>query len=92
MAKLIVTAQVKDPAKWEQSFRTHGEMFKRYGVKGPILIGVNENNEVAVLEEVADVNAIMSTLSSTENVQAMEADGVKTDSVKVFVLDKEFSF
>jgi hypothetical protein len=34
----------------------------------------------------------LATLSSPENVQAMEADGVKRQTVKAFILDKEFSF
>jgi hypothetical protein len=92
MAKLLVTAQVNDPAQWEKSFRTHGEMFKSSGVKSPALIGTNENNEVAVLQEVDDPGAAMEDLNTQEYIQAMEADGVKRDTVKIFVLDKEFSY
>lgn len=92
MAKLLVTAEVLDAEKWEQSFRTHGSMFKSYGVNSPILIGIGENNHVAVLEDVDDVEATLATLETPENVEAMETDGVKRDTVRVFVLDKEFSF
>ena len=92
MAKLLVTAQVKDPAQWEKSFRTHGEMFKSSGVKSPALIGTNENNEVAVLQEVDDPGTAIEDLNTPEYIKAMEADGVKRDTVKIFVLDKEFSY
>lgn len=92
MPKLIVTAEVEDRTEWEKSFRTHGELFRGFGFKSPALIGTNENNEVAVLMSVDDPEAAMATLSSRENVQAMEADGVKRETVKALILDKEFSF
>ena len=92
MAKLLVTAEVNDPAQWEKGFRTHGELFKSFGVKSPTLFGKNENNEVAVLQDVDDPGAAVEALNSPENIQAMGADGVKRDTVKAFILDKEFSF
>jgi hypothetical protein len=92
MAKLLVTAEVNDVAKWEKSFRTHGEMFKSSGVRSPALIGTNENNEVAVLQEVDDPGTAMENLTSPKYVEAMEADGVKRDTVKIFIMDKEFSY
>ena len=92
MAKLLITAEVNDLAKWEKGFRSHDELFKSYGMKGPALYGTNENNEVAVVVAVDDPVAIMETMSSAENTQAMEADGIKLDTVKVFILDKEYSF
>jgi hypothetical protein len=92
MAKLLVTAEVEDRTEWEKSFRTHGKLFRGFGFKGPALIGTNENNEVAVLLSVDDGKAAMATLSSPENVQAMEADGVKRETVKALIVDKEFSF
>jgi hypothetical protein len=30
MPKVIVTAQVQDPVKWEAGFRTHGYLFRTY--------------------------------------------------------------
>lgn len=92
MAKLLVTAEVNDLAKWEKGFRTHGDLFKGFGVKSPTLFGANENNEVAVLQEIDDPAAAIDAMNSPENTRAMEADGVKRDTVKIFVLDKEFSF
>jgi hypothetical protein len=92
MAKFLVTAEVDNRAEWEESFRTHGELFAGFGFKSPILIGTNENNEVAVLISVEDAQAAMAILSSPENVQAMEADGVKRETVRALILDKEFSF
>ena len=92
MPKLLVTAEVEDRTEWEKSFRTHGELFRGFGFESPVLIGTNENNEVAVLLSVDDGETAMATLSSPENVQAMNADGVKRETVKALILDKEFSF
>ena len=50
MAKVVVTAQVKNVSEWEEKFRTHGEMFKANGVSSPIQIGSNDDGEVIVVE------------------------------------------
>jgi hypothetical protein len=28
MSKVVVTAQVEDPVKWEKNFKTHGSLFR----------------------------------------------------------------
>ena len=90
MATVIITAQVEDVTKWEEGFRTHGEHFKNMGVTSPIGIAINDSNEVAVHFEPADVGKFMSQLDTPENVAAMEHDGVKKDTVKVYVMDRTF--
>lgn len=90
--KILITAQVKDSAAWEQAFRTHGELFKSSGSYSPIVYGIGEDNHVAVLEEVPDIDAFNKTMNSPENVATMDGDGVIQDTVKVIVLDKELSF
>lgn len=92
MVKVIITAQVDDVAKWEQGFRTHNDMFKSIGVASPIMIGTSDENEVALYEEVADLEAVQTNFESPETIAAMEKDGVRRDTVKIFVLDKEVSF
>ena len=87
---VIITAQVGDVTTWEERFRTHGEHFRNMGVTGPIDIAINAGNEVAVCFAPADVAKFMSQLDTPENVAAMEHDGVKRDTVKVFVTDKTF--
>ena len=48
MPKVVITAQVEDPVKWEAGFRTHGELFRNnYTVTTPIGIAIS-GNEVAV--------------------------------------------
>ena len=92
MAKIIVTAQVNNVEEWEEGFRTHGDLFRTLGVKSPVLIGVLGDNEVAIVEEVADLDSVMRNMTSPEVVAAMEHDGVRRETVKVFVLDRDFSF
>lgn len=89
--RIVLTAEVADVAAWEEKFRTHGGMFRDQGTVSPILIGVN-GNTVAVAESVEDLDSFMATLESEETIAAMQEDGVNRDSVKVFVLDREFTF
>lgn len=90
MAMVVIIGKVEDVTAWEEGFRTHGEHFKNMSVTGPIPFGINEGDEVAVCFAPADLARFMSQLDSPENVAAMEHDGVKRDTVKVYVMDRTF--
>ena len=90
MPKVVITAQVEDPAKWEEGFRTHGELFRSMTVTRPVNFSTIEGNEVAVCSEPDDLKTFMDVMDSPATAEAMEFDGVKRDTVRVFVLDKEF--
>ena len=90
MPRIVITAQVEDLVKWEEGFRTHGDLFRSQTVSGPIGIATNEGNEVAVCFDASDLDTYMSILESPATAEAMAYDGVKRETVKVFVLDKEF--
>jgi len=90
MARVVVTAQVEDAVKWEKSFRTHGDLFRSQTVTKPINFAIIEGNMVAVCAEPDNLDTFMKILSSSATADAMAADGVKRETVKVFVLDKEF--
>ncbi len=91
MPKVIVTAQIEDPVKWEAGFRTHGELFRNaYTVTSPIGIAVTEDNEVALCFEPADLNKALEAIRSPATAEAMTVDGVKRETVKIYVMDKEF--
>ena len=90
MARVIVTGEVEDIAKWEEGFRTHGDLFRSQTVT-KINFGVAEDNNVAVCFEMGDLDTYMKILESPATAEAMEFDGVKRDTVKIFVLDKEFN-
>jgi hypothetical protein len=88
MTMIVLTAEVEDTAKWEKAFRTHADLFKTMGVASSYDYSIGEDSHVAVCAEAKDAAAFLKSLESAENVAAMKTDGVKRDSVKVFVLDK----
>ena len=90
MPKVVVTAQVEDAAKWEEGFRTHGDLFRSETVTTSISFTTNEANEVAVFFEPANLETFMKGMDSQATADAMAADGVKRETVKDYVLDKEF--
>lgn len=92
MTRVVIVAQVENIQEWEKQFRTHGDLFRSQPAASPYLIGTFGDNEVAVGAEVGDVDAYMESLQSQETADAMANDGVKRDTVRVFVLDREFSF
>ena len=89
MPKVVVTAQVEDPVKWEKNFRTHGALFKSQTVTTPVRFATTDGNHVAVCLEPDDLDTCMKILASPATAEAMAFDGVKKETVKVFVLDKE---
>ncbi len=90
MPKLVVTAQVEDAVKWEAGLRTRGDLFKSLTVTAPVDFAINEGNEVAVYCEPANLETFMTGMDGPTVAEAMAQDGVKRETVKVFVLDKEF--
>lgn len=88
MTKIVLTAQVEDTETWEKEFRGHRDFFKEFGYTSVYEYAIGENSEVALVVDVNDVNGFLATLESPENVAAMENDGVKRDTVKVWVIDK----
>jgi hypothetical protein len=89
MPKILLTAQVQDGARWEKSFRTHGELLKSMS-STIIHYTVTKGNEVGMYAEVNDVAKYFEVLESKATIDAMAQDGVKRDTVKTYVLDKEF--
>jgi hypothetical protein len=90
MTKIVVTAQVQDAGKWEKGFRTHGDLFKSQTVTKPINFSTIDGNHVAVCLEPDDLDTCLKILDSPATAEAMAFDGVKRETVRVFVLDKEF--
>jgi len=91
MPKVIVTAQVEDPVKWEEGFRTHGDLFRSQSIAAPIHFATVEGNQVVCCFEPADLDTYMQILDSDATAEAMDFDGIKRDTVQVVVLDKEFA-
>ena len=90
MTKVIAVIEVEDAAKWEEGFRTHGDLFASQTVT-TCHYGMNEGNEVAIHFEVDDLDTYMRVLDSPATAEAMAFDGVNRETVKIFVLDRQFT-
>ena len=89
MPMVIVTAQVQDPVKWEAGFRMYGDLFRKtYSLRSPVHYTIT-GNEVAICMEPENVKSFKQAMESQATVEAMASDGVKRETVKTFVLDKE---
>ncbi len=91
MAKIIITAQVEDAAKWEEGFRTHGDLLRSM-TSTATYFTISKDNEMTLYADVDDVDKYFEVLESPATQEAMAHDGVMRDTVKVAVLDKEFSY
>ncbi len=91
MAKVIITAQVEDASKWEEGFRTHGELLRSM-TSTVTYFTTTAENEVTLYAEPDDVDKFLEVMDSPATAEAMAYDGVKRETVKVSVLDKEFTY
>lgn len=89
MSTIIITAAVKDAAKWEAGFQTHIDYFKGLSISQPIRYSTNEDNEVAIYIRPDNLKTYLEGLDTQETAEAMAYDGVKRETVKIYVLDKE---
>ena len=89
MAKIIFTSQVEDSAKWAEGFLTHGDLFREMTITA-IEYTATKENDVAIYFEVDDPEKYFEIMDSPATAEAMAFDGVKRETFKVFVLDKEF--
>ena len=90
MSRIIITAQVEDSTNWENGFRSHVELFNDYTATA-IHFAATDDNEVAILWEVVNQDKFLELLDAPETAEAMAQDGVIRETVKVYVLDKEFN-
>ena len=89
MPRVIATAQVEDSTEWEKGFRTHGGLFRDMTVTA-LHFTATDDNEIAIHFEVGDLDKFFELFEAPITAEAMKFDGVKRETVKVFVLDKEF--
>ena len=87
MPRVLVTAEVNNLDAWEKGFRTHGDLFKQMGVS-TMEYATAEGNRIAVCGETNDLDAYLEIFNSPATAEAMAADGVKRETVRMFVLDK----
>ena len=87
MTKVLIIAQVEDVSKWEAGFRSHADLFQTMSITTQEF--TTNNNEVTICSDTSDLPKYMEVLNSQATVDAMSSDGVKRETVKIFVLDKE---
>lgn len=93
MPKIVATIQVKDLSKWEENFKTHGELFRRQTINGQYdYTMIEDDNRVVLCADVSDVDTFFKVLESSEAEDAKDVDGVKRETIRFFVLDKQFKF
>ena len=90
MHRIVVVAEVEDAAKWEEGFRTHGDLFRSQTVTN-CHYSMTDENQVAVCFEAEDLDTYLQHLESPATEEAMAFDGIKQETVKIFVLDKQFT-
>jgi hypothetical protein len=88
MATVVITAQVEDQETWEAAFRTHADLFRSQTCREPVQIALGENNTVAIIQQPEDLNTFMALLDSPATHEAMAHDGVRRETVQVFVIDR----
>jgi uncharacterized protein (TIGR02246 family) len=86
---VIVTARVNDAATWEEGFRSHADLFKSQTAQSPVRYTVSKANEIAVMFNVTDLAKLQEVMASQATADAMKMDGVKRETVRQYVLDKE---
>ena len=90
MPRFVATAEVEDATKWEAGFRSHLDLFDEMTVTATHYT-VTEQNEVAVYHDVTDLEKFFSIMESPAVAEAMARDGVKRETLEVFILDKELA-
>ena len=91
MARIVVTANVKDVVKWEEGYRTHAPMLRDLmKVTKPVQFTTNaDTKEICISAEPDDLEHYLTMAQSPEIAQAMEKNGVIADTVKFYILDKK---
>lgn len=95
MPRVVLTAEVDAPAKWEEAFRSHGDLFQELWGDRPVPefhFTTTDTSEVVLYFEVEDLDHYFAIQERPELADAMENDGVNRETVKIYVLDKTASF
>ena len=70
------------------TIKTHGDVFKTYGLGAPVHYAVT-GSEVTLCMEPKNLDSFMKALQAKQTVDAMASDGVKRETVKIIPLNKE---
>ncbi len=85
MPLIGVRAKAENVDNWKEQFKTHGELFKDQGVSIAYM-GTTDSNSVLAIFETDDIDKFTKVFNSKDTEKAMENDGIKKDSVEMFVI------
>ena len=90
MPRVVVTAEVENLDKFEKGFPTHADLFRQMGISR-MEYATGPGNRIAVSGDTNNLDAYMKIYNSPATAEAMAFDGVKRETVQMFVLDKGLS-
>jgi len=87
-ATFLFTHEVENPARWLAAWRgenSRHELFARHGApRVQLFENLTDARQKALVVEVTDLTALEAMLSSPEGAQAKAADGVVSDSIRIY--------
>ena len=95
MPRVVLTAKVEDAARWDEAFRSNGDLFRELWGGRPVPdfhLTTTDDNDAVLYFEVEDLDHYFALQETPEIAEAMERDGVKPDSVNIYVLDQTVRF
>jgi len=81
---ILIFHEVDDVDRWLESPRRH-EVFGPFGITARTFIDATQTNRVGLIVEVASMELFQEAMGSPTAVAAMTHDGVRPDSVQVFI-------
>lgn len=84
MRTILIFHEVDDVDRWLESPRRH-EVFGPLGITARTFIDPTQTNRVGLLVEVASMELLQEAMGSRTAAAAMIHDGVRPDSVQVFI-------
>ena len=84
MPRLVFTHEVDDVAHWLASPK-RAEVFAGIATNMQTYVLPGDSNRVALSMEVADMDAMQAMMESDAGAEAMKHDGVRPDTVVVYV-------
>ena len=87
MPRVVITTAVEDLESWLERAPSRGEVF-RLLTKHPVDYGVTESGEVVMSIQTDDLSSFFDTVRSQVFIEHCAVDGIRLETVKIFVLDR----
>jgi hypothetical protein len=84
MSTILITHEVDDVSHWLSSPKRN-EFFPALGITHRTFVDPTTSNLVGIVAEVPDLDALQEWLTTDAAVDAMTYDGVRPDTIRMFV-------